>query len=253
MATIPDNNLVRVVCNSNEEWLPLIGRTIGSVKKSLREVFNISYFSDPLVNGHIADISDTLSAGDSLEFVMPFGFKGGEGQQPHEYQIAKALITADPELQEIRKQVKCAELPTDKSIDQTILLVTDHFIHKYGHPSEREQPVFLEVARQLMVMSAALADLYKTGQSIQSVQLVHFDPLTHIFFVHGKEKRGLSEPQMNVLQALWEAGGQGLSKDQLESDHSDARGILRRLMNADPDWAAVIHFPGKPHGSYRLG
>ena len=227
--------------------------TIGAVKISLREVFNINYFADALLNGRIADLSDGLTDGDTLEFVMPFGFKGGERQKPHEYQIAEALITADPDLQEIRKQVKCAELPVDKSIDRTIMLVTDHFIHKYGHPSEREQPVFLEVARQLMVMSAALADLYKSGQSIQSVQLVHFDPLTHIFFVKGIEKRGLSEPQMNVLQALWEAGGQGLSKDQLERDHSDARGILRRLKNSDPDWAAVIHLPGKPHGSYRLG
>jgi len=207
-----------------------------------------------MLEGHVATLSDKLSAGSALEFTLPFGVKGGgEGQLPHKYQLAEALITADPKLQEIRKQIKYEGLPSDKSIDRTLLLVTDYFIQKYGHPSEREQPVFLEVARQLMVTAATLADLYKSGQSIQSVQLVHFDPQSHIFFVKGIEKRGLSEPQMNVLQALYEAGHEGLSKKHLERDHSDARGILKRLIKADPDWAAVIHFPGKAHRGYWLG
>ena len=81
ISIINDPNLVRVVCGPNEQWLDLAGRTIGTVKISLKEVFNINYFSDPLVNGRIADLSDTLSAGDSLEFVFPFGLKGAGGGQ----------------------------------------------------------------------------------------------------------------------------------------------------------------------------
>ena len=249
MSTIPDDNLVQVVCSSNHQWLPLVGKTVGTVKKSLREVFSIAYFADPWVNGHLATLSDRLSAGDSLEFIRPFGFKGGETQQ--DYPLAEALITADSELQNIRKHIRIENL----SNVETLLLVTEHFIQKYGDPGKHEQPVFQEVARQLIVTAVALRDLHKSGQTIELVKNVHFDPLSHIFFVKGKEKRGLSEPQMDVLQALYEAGEKGLSKTQLElnSGHSDARGILKRLIKDDPDWAAVIHFPGKAHRGYRLG
>jgi len=65
--------------------------------------------------------------------------------------------------------------------------------------------------------------------------------------VRGKTKPVLRPAQFNVVKALVNAGETGLTLDQLvhQSGHSDARGILRRLADSDPDWRSVIHFPGK--------
>jgi hypothetical protein len=71
--------------------------------------------------------------------------------------------------------------------------------------------------------------------------------------VRGQEKPALTYPQYKVVRALVEAGEAGLTKDDLESVNSDARGILRRLRNSDPDWRAVIHFAGKTGRRYRIG
>jgi hypothetical protein len=72
--------------------------------------------------------------------------------------------------------------------------------------------------------------------------------------VRGKPKPVLTFARDNVVTALLEAGDGGLSKDELEerSGHRDARGILRRLAASDPDWAAVISFPGTTGRRYRL-
>jgi hypothetical protein len=73
--------------------------------------------------------------------------------------------------------------------------------------------------------------------------------------VRGKKKPLLTTPQFNVVTAVLQAGGNGLNKDELveKSGHSDARGILHRLADSDPDWKAVIIFPGKTAGRYRIG
>ncbi len=76
--------------------------------------------------------------------------------------------------------------------------------------------------------------------------------------VRGKAKPPLSFAEYNVVQALLNAGesGQsGLTKDKLDekSGHTEARKILKRLRVSDPDWAAVIRFPGKAgRGGCRL-
>ena len=73
--------------------------------------------------------------------------------------------------------------------------------------------------------------------------------------VRGTPKPILRVAQFNVVKALVDAGDTGLTVDQLvhHSGHTDARGILRRLADSDPDWRAVIHFPGKSGGHYRIG
>jgi hypothetical protein len=73
--------------------------------------------------------------------------------------------------------------------------------------------------------------------------------------VCGVEKRPLTLPQYDVVSALLEAGERGLGKDELErkSKHGDARKILKRLAESDPDWSAVIRFPGRAGGGYRIG
>jgi hypothetical protein len=252
---IADANLVRVVCGANEDRLPLAGKTIGKVKRSLREVFNISYFADALVNGRVAALDDKLAAGDNLEFDIQFGFKGGEGQPPREVQLAEALIAADTELQDIGRRVKAERLSSENSVDRTLLLVADYFLGRYGKPDEEAQSVLRAVAHQLIGLATSLIRVNETGQPFASVKAVAFDATSGIFFVNGKRKIGLTPAQADVVQALYEAGEAGLNKDELEanSGHSDARRILSRLVEKDADWAAVIHLAGAAHGGYRLG
>jgi hypothetical protein len=72
--------------------------------------------------------------------------------------------------------------------------------------------------------------------------------------VLGKQKPKLLATQYKVVEALVAAGETGLTKDQLvkESGCGDARGILRRLADSDPDWAAVIQFAGGTGRRYRI-
>ncbi len=72
--------------------------------------------------------------------------------------------------------------------------------------------------------------------------------------VQGKVKPPLTFAQYAVVKALLQAGEDGLTKDQLDarSGHSDARKILKRLHDSDPDWAAVIQMPGRSGCRYRL-
>jgi hypothetical protein len=73
--------------------------------------------------------------------------------------------------------------------------------------------------------------------------------------VRDGEKDPLSRAQYDVVKALLDAGERGLTKDGLDrqSKRGDARKILKRLAESDPDWKAVIHFPGKPGRGYRIG
>lgn len=73
--------------------------------------------------------------------------------------------------------------------------------------------------------------------------------------VNGTRKPLLTMAQYDVVKVLLEAGVNGLTKDDLEykSKHGDARKILKRLAAKDPDWQAVIHFPGSTGKRYRIG
>jgi hypothetical protein len=72
--------------------------------------------------------------------------------------------------------------------------------------------------------------------------------------VRGTPKDPLSAPQFDVVHALLAAGERGLSKDELQqnSKRGDPLGILRRLAKSDADWGAVIRFPGRVGGRYRI-
>lgn len=72
--------------------------------------------------------------------------------------------------------------------------------------------------------------------------------------VAGKTKKKMTTPQYNVVKAVLAAGVNGLTKDQLDrkSGHGDARKILKRLADSDPDWRAVIQFPGSTGKRYRI-
>jgi hypothetical protein len=70
----------------------------------------------------------------------------------------------------------------------------------------------------------------------------------------GKAKDVLTPAQYNVIQALLDAGSGGLNKDELEdkSGHSDARKILKRVADSDPDWMSVIRLAGSTGKRYRI-
>jgi hypothetical protein len=72
--------------------------------------------------------------------------------------------------------------------------------------------------------------------------------------VRGKLKGKLTYARYNVIKALLDAGQDGLTLDNLiaKSRHTDARKILKRLSDSDPDWGAVIHSAGQTGGRYRL-
>lgn len=68
---------VRVVHGANEQYFDnLEGKTVGMVRKSLREVFNIPGDADALIGGKTVGDDFILEGGQNLEFVKEAGVKG---------------------------------------------------------------------------------------------------------------------------------------------------------------------------------
>jgi hypothetical protein len=68
---------VRVVHGANEQYFDnLEGKTVGSVRKSLREVFNIPGDAEALIGGKNVGDDFILEGGQNLEFVKEAGVKG---------------------------------------------------------------------------------------------------------------------------------------------------------------------------------
>lgn len=67
---------VRVVHGANEGHFDLTGKTVGQVKKSLRDVFNISKDAEASIGGEIVGDDFILESGSSLEFCKNAGVKG---------------------------------------------------------------------------------------------------------------------------------------------------------------------------------
>lgn len=71
---------VRVIHGANEGYYDLEGKTVGSVKKSLREVFNIPGDADALIGGKEVQDDFVLEAGMNLEFSKDAGQKGKQAR-----------------------------------------------------------------------------------------------------------------------------------------------------------------------------
>lgn len=70
-------NKIRVVHGANEQYFDTLeGKTVGTVKKSLREVFNIPGDAEALIGGKQVGDDFILEPGMSLEFVKEAGVKG---------------------------------------------------------------------------------------------------------------------------------------------------------------------------------
>jgi len=71
------SNKVRIVHGANEQYFDnLEGKTVGQVKKSLREVFNIPSDAEALIGSKQVGDEFVLEGGQSLEFVKEAGVKG---------------------------------------------------------------------------------------------------------------------------------------------------------------------------------
>lgn len=70
-------NKVRVVHGANEQYFDnLGGKTVGSIRKSLREAFNIPSDAEALIAGKSVGDDFVLEGGQNLEFVKEAGVKG---------------------------------------------------------------------------------------------------------------------------------------------------------------------------------
>lgn len=74
-----DKTKIRVVHGINERYFDNIaGKTVGQVAKALREIFNIPEEADALIGGEKVSDDRILQEGESLEFLRPWGVKGGQ-------------------------------------------------------------------------------------------------------------------------------------------------------------------------------
>ncbi len=67
---------VRVVHGVNEGYYELEGKTVGQVRKSLREVHNIPGDADAMIGQQAVEDDFVLEGGMSLEFIKDGGVKG---------------------------------------------------------------------------------------------------------------------------------------------------------------------------------
>jgi hypothetical protein len=68
---------VRVVHGANEQYFDnLEGKTVGMVRKSLRDIFNIPGDAEALIAGKTVGDDFVLEGGQNLEFVKEAGVKG---------------------------------------------------------------------------------------------------------------------------------------------------------------------------------
>jgi len=71
--------------------------------------------------------------------------------------------------------------------------------------------------------------------------------------VLGREKPPLSIAQYHAVSSLLRGGVEGCRlSDMDEWGPTGWHKVLNRLKASDPDWDAVIHFPGRPYGRYRI-
>ena len=69
--------IIKVTCGANtEEYGNIEGKSVGEVRRTLRDILNIPEGARALVNGETVEDNYKLALGDSLEFVKPAGQKG---------------------------------------------------------------------------------------------------------------------------------------------------------------------------------
>lgn len=72
--------------------------------------------------------------------------------------------------------------------------------------------------------------------------------------IDGQSVKPLTAPQRAIIEALLNAGEDGLSEGEIRdlTSRGGARNTLVRLKKSDPLWDAIVVLPGIPHGRYRI-
>jgi len=68
--------LISVSCGASSSNYPVVGRSVGFVKSTYKEILNIDPASEGIVNGVKVADSYVMKSGDNLEFVRKAGVKG---------------------------------------------------------------------------------------------------------------------------------------------------------------------------------
>jgi hypothetical protein len=152
------NGPIKVICGPCDGVFDVAGKSVGSVRVSLADAFNIPYFIIPTVNGMRVDFQYVLNAEDTLEFVCVVGIKS-ERSASYE-QMARALLACSQELQAVAEEVRQSSLNRDAAIDRAILLVSQHFLKVYG-PLDYEARATTKVLAELLVapLTSVAADV----------------------------------------------------------------------------------------------
>lgn len=157
-------------------------------------------------------------------------------------------LNEHPEVRKLHADIKAALSPYSQTLDPQELF-------RYFVPCDvltlKELPADWETIKWLDHYIECYCDGAVRWQS-EKVTLFGPDEQPE---VNGKLKRKLTAPRYDAVQALIQAGENGLTKDELDrkSGHSEARKLLKALANTDADWADVIIFPEKAgNGGYRI-
>lgn len=145
---VAKTDLVHVLHGANDGEFSIAGTSVGSAKRSLRDVFNFSYFAEAQVNGKRVPLDHVLIGGDRLEFIQAFGNKGAK-DEPRVKADARGLLTHYPDLARIGKEVKRRRLPTDKSVDLMASLVAKWCEEYFGPIVKAVVPTLNEVIAEL--------------------------------------------------------------------------------------------------------
>ena len=129
--TMPRTASVQCVHGANEQSVPVAGRSVCWVRQNLGDVLNVPCFAEAILNGRGVDYDHVLAAGDCLEFICRFGFKGARSSRP-EVLKARGLLSVYPEISAIGEQVKAQGLGSDEAIDLTVKLVTELIGRRFG-------------------------------------------------------------------------------------------------------------------------
>jgi hypothetical protein len=118
-----------------------------------------------------------------------------------------------------------------------------------------EEPQAATVARYpdhaVLASEPAAAPATSTPAALQPGPSVVLGEPGRPCYVRGREKPPLTDGTRAVIEALLDAGSEGLSKEGLQGVRPSALRMLKDLRE-DPDWQAVILMARRTNGRYRI-
>lgn len=156
---------VRVVHGANEVVFDSDGRTVGDIRKSLREVLNIPWDADALIGGMSVNDERALCGGDVLEFIREQGVKGlGSLLTPEELK-ERWKIDGDEYEELLILGIPCIRF-TNGSVRHPEVAV-DEFMRQLGDVNKAKPPELVGtpyVADRLGCTTVWVTELIRNGE-----------------------------------------------------------------------------------------